>query len=120
MQACDPDHPRTPTFEAFVGSMQHGSRMDTYAGRHAYDAVCAAGLEDIEAEGVTAIVRGGDPRAVYRRLTMENVRDQVLASGNHDAQSFEGLLAVFDDPSFRYIDNLWLGIIGRVPQPAGN
>ena len=46
---------------------------------------------------------------------MENARSLSMASGRYTEESFQALLDCFDDPSFAYIDNLWIGIAGRVP-----
>ena len=95
-------------------------------------------LEEVSSEGQTDIVSGGSLRARYRRFTMEVARplsarredydeseyDELLAHPRRSLRSrVEGdydeseLLACFDDPTFRYIDCLWVAVWGK--RPAG-
>ncbi|MCH2169407.1 methyltransferase domain-containing protein [Myxococcota bacterium] len=114
MEPCDPSHPGTEIFLHYLEGLRDGRRMDVDAGRHAYRSLRAAGLTDLTCEGISAIVEGGSFRARYRKFTMENVRDMAVGSGNYTTESFQRLLDLFEDPSFSYIDNLWLGVTGRV------
>ena len=92
-----------------------GDRMDPNAGRRTDAAMRAAGLEIQSTEGATAITYGGDYRARYRKLTMEIARPMAIASGSWSETSLQALLDLFDDPTFGYVDNLWIGIVGRKP-----
>ncbi len=115
MEPCDPDHPKAEIFVRYRDGMKNGNRMDPRAGRHIYDAMRAAGLEDLSSEGVTAIAYGGSYRARYRKLTMENARPMAIASGAWTEASLQALLDLFEDPTFGYVDNLWIGVVGRRP-----
>lgn len=114
MEPCDPSHPGTEIFLHYLEGLRDGRRMDVDAGRHAYRSLRAAGLTDLDCEGVSAIVHGGSFRARYRKFTMENVREMAVGSGNYSAKAFQQLLDLFEDPTFSYVDNLWLGVTGRV------
>jgi len=116
IEPCDPEHPRAKVFSEYLAGMRRGDRMDPHAGRNVYQAFCDAGLEDIRCDAVTAIVTGGSFRALYRKHTMENVREMAIASGGHTAASLQALFDCFEDPSFRYVDNLWVGTSGRIPR----
>jgi SAM-dependent methyltransferase len=115
LEPCDPHHPRAAAFRDYVASMTRGDRMDGFAGRHTWQTLRAAGLEDLRTDATTAIAWGGTPRALYRKHTMENARELAIASGSYTEASLQALLDCFDDPSFGYIDNLWIGVTGRVP-----
>lgn len=115
LEPCDPEHPRAQVFRDYVASTTRGDRMDAFAGRHTWQALRNAGLEDIQTDAVSAIAWGGSPRALYRKHTMENARELALASGTYSEASFQALMDCFDDPSFGYIDNLWIDITGRTP-----
>ena len=115
-EPCDPAHPRAKVFGDYIASTGEGHRMDAFAGRHAYQAFVDAGLEDLRCEADTAIVRGGDARALYRKHTMENARELAVASGRYSEASYQELLDCFEDPSFHYVDALWVGVSGRVPR----
>jgi hypothetical protein len=89
--------------------------MDPYAGRNVYTALRDAGLEDLQSSAISEIVPGGSSRAKYRKETMENVRDMAVTHGNYTEESFQALMDCFDDPSFCYVDVLWIGVWGRRP-----
>ena len=112
---CDPGHPHADTFARYLEGVLAGDRMDPFAGRHVYCALADAGLENLQSSAITEIVCGGSPRARYRRETMENVREMAVGQGSYTEQSFQALLDCLDDPSFRYVDVLWVGVWGRRP-----
>ncbi len=115
IEPCDSEHPRAPVFRDYVAGMTRGERMDAFAGRHVLEALRELALEDVRADAVSAVAWGGTPRALYRKHTMENAREMAIGSGRYTEASFQALLDCFDDPSFAYIDNLWVGIRGRIP-----
>ncbi len=114
-QPCDPDHPSSAIFQFYLDGVMAGERMDPYAGRNVYRALVEAGLEDVQTNAQTEIVRGGSFRARYRRETMENVREMAIGAGSYSEASFEALLDCLADPSFHYVDVLWVGVWGRRP-----
>jgi 2-polyprenyl-3-methyl-5-hydroxy-6-metoxy-1,4-benzoquinol methylase len=114
-EACDPNHPRAKVFSDYIASTLRGDRMDPFAGRHTHQALLDAGLEEVETDATTAIVRGGSFRALYRKHTMENARELAIRSGTYTEASLQALLDCFEDQSFSFIDALWVGIRGRVP-----
>ena len=118
-EACDPAHRSAPIFRAYVEGVLGGDRMDPYAGRHVYSAMRAAGFEDLRSSALSEIVPGGSFRAAYRKETMENVREMAVTHGAYTEDSFQALLDCFDDPSFAYVDVLWIGVWGRRPEGAG-
>jgi SAM-dependent methyltransferase len=115
MAPCDPHHPGAGVFARYVDGMRNGARMDPNAGRRTDAAMRTAGLEIQSSEGATAITYGGDYRARYRKLTMEIARPMAIASGSWSETSLQTLLDLFDDQTFGYVDNLWIGIVGRKP-----
>lgn len=118
IEPCDPTHPRASAFREYIAGILRGERMDAFAGRHTWQALREAGLEELQADAVSALVWGGTPRALYRKHTMENARELALDGGSYSEDSFQALLDCFVDPSFAYIDNLWIGVAGRVPSGA--
>lgn len=112
-EPCDPDHPRAAIFRSYVDGVLGGDRMDPYAGRNMYAALRDAGLEDLRSSAVSEIVSGGSFRARYRKETMENVREMAVTHGTYTEESFQALMDCFDDPSFCYVDVLWIGVWGR-------
>jgi SAM-dependent methyltransferase len=113
--ACEADHPGASIFGEYLDGVLAGGRMDPFAGRHVYGALARAGLENLQSSATTEIVQGGGPRARYRRETMENVRELAIGAGRYTEESFQRLLDCLDDPTFHYVDVLWVGVWGRRP-----
>ena len=88
--------------------------MDAFVGRRVHD-VLGGSLEEVSSEGLTDIVSGGSLRARYRRFTMEVARPLSARREDYDESEYDGLLDCFDDPTFRYIDCLWVAVWGRRP-----
>ena len=72
--------------------------------------------EDLRSSAITERVEGGSFRARDRKQMMANVREMAIEHGRHTADSFQELMDRFGDPSFCYLDVLWVGVWGRRPQ----
>ena len=114
MVECEPDHPRAEVFRRFRERSTAGTRMDAFVGRRVHE-VLGARLQDVSSEGLTDFVCGGSLRARYRRFTMEVARPLSARRDDYDEAEYNELLACFDDPSFRYIDCLWVALWGKRP-----
>jgi len=114
-EPCDQGHPSASIFRFYLEGVLGGDRMDPYAGRNVYAALQEAGLEDLRSSAVSEIVPGGSFRARYRKETMENVREMAVTHGSYTETSFQELMDCLDDPSFSYVDVLWVGVWGRRP-----
>ena len=90
--------------------------IDTEYGRRLVDDLTAAGLADVAAEGRTAIVRGGSPPAAhFLRLTIEKLREPLIAGGRvRDAELAEALAAL-EDPAISIMFPLTVAAWGRRP-----
>jgi SAM-dependent methyltransferase len=115
-ESCDPGHPSAPVFDHYLDGVLRGDRMDPRAGRHVYAALRDLGLVDLRSAAQTEIVPGGSLRARYRKETMENVREMAIAHGQYTETSFQALMDCLEDPTFCYIDVLWVGVWGRRPE----
>ena len=116
MMECDPGHPRAEVFRRFRERSAAGTRMDAFVGRRVHQ-VLESNLEAVSSEGQTDIVSGGSLRARYRRFTMEVARPLSARREDYDEAEYDELLDCFDDPTFRYIDCLWVAVWGK--RPAG-
>lgn len=114
-EPCDASHPRAPVFQSYLDGVLAGDRMDPFAGRHVHRAMREIGLRDLRSSAVTELVEGGSFRARYRKETMENVREMAIEHGRYSESSFQDLMDCLDDPSFCYVDVLWVGVWGRRP-----
>ncbi len=119
-EICDPSHPGASIFRFYLDGVLGGDRMDPYAGRNVHAAMREMGLVDLQSSAVTEIVSGGSFRAAYRKETMENVREMAVTHGTYTEASFQELMDCFDDPSFCYVDVLWVGVWGRRPEGETN
>ena len=87
----------------FVAAMRHLEStcpVECEYGRRALADLAAVGLEDVRAEGRCPIVRGGTPLAGdFLRLTIEKLREPVLARGEVTPDEFSQALADLQDPN---------------------
>jgi SAM-dependent methyltransferase len=103
----------------FVAAMRHLEStcpIDCQYGRRALGDLTAVGLEDVQAEGRCPIVRGGTPLAAdFLRLTIEKLRDPVLAGGAVTAEEFAEALAALRDPNVTVVAPMTVAAWGRRP-----
>lgn len=85
-------------------------------GRRAMDDLTAVGLADVRAEGRCPIVRGGSPLAAdFLGLTLEKLRDPVLASGAVTTEEFAEAMAALRDPGTTIVAPMTVAAWGRRP-----
>ena len=90
--------------------------IDTEYGRRLVDDLTAAGLADVAAEGRTAIVRGGSPPAShFLRLTIEKLREPLIAGGRVRDTELAEALAALEDPAVSIMFPLTVAAWGRRP-----
>jgi SAM-dependent methyltransferase len=100
---------------AFVALCQ-STGVDPYAGRRGAGELRALGLREVDAEGRVYIVRGGTPAAEVWRLTAEQVRPRIIASGYLSEDEMTQVLALLTDPSFAWMEGLVMATWGRKPE----
>lgn len=103
----------------FVAAMRHLEStcpIDNQYGRRAMGDLAAVGLVDVQAEGRCPIVRGGTPLAAdFLRLTIEKLREPVLAGGAVTAEEFAEALAALQDPNTTVVAPMTVAAWGRRP-----
>jgi hypothetical protein len=73
-------------------------------------------LKDVHAEGRCPIVRGGSPLAAdFLRLTIEKLREAVLAGGTVTQEEFAEAVAALQDPSITVVAPMTVAAWGRRP-----
>ena len=83
-------------------------------GRRAMRDLAAVGLENVQAEGRCPIVRGGTPLAAdFLRLTIEKLREPVLAAGAVTAEEFAQAVAALQDPDVTVVAPMTVAAWGR-------
>jgi len=87
-------------------------------GRRAMADLRAVGLHDVQAEGRCPVVRGGSPLAKdFLLLTVEKLREPVLAAGDVTAAEFDRALADFQDPDVTVVAPMTVAAWGHRPSP---
>jgi len=103
----------------FVAAMRHLEStcpVDCEYGRRALGDLASVGLEDVQAQGRCPIVRGGTPLARdFLRLTVEKLREPVLAAGDVTTEEFGGALSDLQDPSVTVVAPMTVAAWGRRP-----
>lgn len=121
LPAPEVERAKAQLFARFTGAFTRlcaASGVDVYAGRRAYGELRALGLQDIDAEGRVFMVRGGTPNADVWRLTAEQVSEQLVRDSYLAADEMRGVLALFHDPEFVWMEALVMATWGRRP-PSG-
>jgi SAM-dependent methyltransferase len=87
-----------------------------YAGRRLYGEFHALGLSEVGAEGRVFMVRGGSaPAGEVWRLTAQQVRERIVATGLLGADEMERVVALLGDPAFVWMEGLVMAAWGRKP-----
>ena len=85
-------------------------------GRRAMRDLAAVGLAEVQAEGRCPIVRGGSPLAAgFLRLTLEKLREPVLAAGAVSEDEFAQAVAALQDPGTTVVAPMTVAAWGRRP-----
>ena len=90
---------------------------DTELGRHLYNDVSLCGLSDLQAEGFVAMQLGGTPSARFWKITLEQVREHVLASGALTLEEFDDYRTLLDSPEYRWLSVTMVSVWGRRTAP---
>lgn len=99
-------------WDALLGHLQSRG-YDTELGRRLYYEVVSAGIVDARAEGFVAMQLGGTPSARFWRITLEQIRDQIVASGRLTSQEFQRYQELLEDPGYRWLSLLMMSVWGR-------
>ena len=90
--------------------------MELEYGRRAMSDLAAVGLVEVQAEGRCPIVRGGSPLAAdFLRLTIEKLREPVLAGGAVSEEEFAHAMAALQDPDTTVVAPMTVAAWGRRP-----
>ena len=85
-------------------------------GRRAMADLAAVGLAGVQAEGRCPIVRGGSPLAAgFLRLTIEKLREPILASGSVTGEEFAQAVAALQDPGTTVVAPMTVAAWGTRP-----
>jgi hypothetical protein len=94
------------------------------AGRHAFDPIYGrrvagdladAGLAAVDAEGRVAMWRGGGDGGRIWRLTVQQLRDEMVETGIVTGEDVDVALELFDDPDAAVVSQITMAAWGRRP-----
>jgi len=92
------------------------SPVEVEYGRRLLDDLSAVGLVDVMAEGRCAVVRGGTPPAAdFLRLTLEKLREALLAERLVSEAEFVEAMAALQDPATTVVMPMTVAAWGRRP-----
>jgi SAM-dependent methyltransferase len=91
--------------------------FDWSYGQRLYGDLRVRGLTDMGAEGRVGVVQGDTPEAQFLRLTMEQMRDRLPATGWITADEVAAALVLLDDPEFIYQSAMMMAVWGRRSAP---
>jgi SAM-dependent methyltransferase len=105
-----------------VAAMRHLEQttvVDVQYGRRALDDLRAVGLADVHAEGRCPIVTGSDPLSRdFLRLTIEKLKEPLLASGDVTEADYTKAVSALQDPSHTVVAPMTVAAWGwRPDQP---
>jgi SAM-dependent methyltransferase len=113
----DPDHPAAAgfshTYRVLFESIRAARVMDPYFGRRVRGLIEQLGFVEIQNEGATSIIRGGEPDARFQQMTTELARGYLVAAGLLSEADFEELNRAYADPSFAFVGGIVFGAWGR-------
>jgi SAM-dependent methyltransferase len=116
-QPVDPEHPSAErfsrTYRVLFESVRAARVMDPYFGRRLRGLIEQLGLVEIQNEGATSIIRGGEPEARFQQMTMELGRGYLVAAGLLSDDDFEALNRAYADPSFAFVGGTLFAAWGR-------
>jgi hypothetical protein len=88
--------------------------VDTQYGRRLVNGLVAAGLKDVEAEARAPIVRGASPPAAqFLRLTIEKLREPLIAEHRVNDAELDDVVAILQDPAVTVMFPLTVAAWGR-------
>ena len=92
----------TKVREATLGVMRTRG-LDPQFGRKLVNELRSAGLDQVQASGRTAVVRGGTPEMAFYRLSVTALRDRAVQSRAVTDAEVDHVMRLYEDPSFTFV-----------------
>jgi SAM-dependent methyltransferase len=87
--------------------------VDSYFGRRLPERLRARGLRQVGNEGRVWIMEGGSAGALWFKLSLAHLRDQLVGPGKLNDAEVDETLALFDDPGFAAFTPIIVGAWGQ-------
>jgi len=94
------------------------ARGHVYCGRHLYGFLCALGLTDIHAEGRVPLLLAGTTATYWKRLSVEQLRKDVINAHLATEAEIEAYFALLDSPNF--VSQGFIVMTARGRRPNGH
>jgi SAM-dependent methyltransferase len=88
-------------------------RFDLHYGRRVTGDLADAGLADVAGEGRVSMWRGGQAGGNVWRLTLNQLRDAMVASGLVTSADVDAVIALCHDPAFAFVSPIVMAARGR-------
>ena len=114
----------TPSKELFMKVEQGKDRVmaargHLYCGRHLYGFLCALGLTEVHAEGRVSLLLGGTVETQWKRLSVEQLRKDIINAHGATEAEIEAYFALLDAPNFVAQGFIVMTAWGRRPNGHG-
>lgn len=104
---------------AHLAVLIESNGFDPAYGRRLSGALAEAGLVNLGAEGRAAMWGGADAGGALFRLTLEQLREPMIAARRVTADEIDQALDLLTDPSFTFLSQLTIAAWGRRPSLSG-
>jgi len=106
----------TRVHDAHLAVLAERHAFDPFCGRRLYRALSTAGLARVDSEGRLSIWRGGQPGGGLLRLTLVQLREQLIAHGGVIAAEVDAMIDLCDDPGLVFMSQATIAAWGHRPR----
>jgi hypothetical protein len=92
-----------------------GRGFDPFYGRRLLGDLRARGLVDVATEGRIFCWSGGSAGATAWRLTLQQLREELIATGEFTASELATAISLFDDPDVAFLSQVTIAAWGHRP-----
>jgi SAM-dependent methyltransferase len=104
-------------WDALLGHLQSRG-YDKELGRRLYYDLVSARMVDVRAAGIVGMMLGGTPSARLWRSTLEQIQNEIIASGRLTPEDFHRYRELLEDPEYRWLSPTLMSVWGRRALPS--
>jgi SAM-dependent methyltransferase len=102
--------------DAHLAVLAERHSFDPFCGRGLYRALSSAGVAQVNTEGRLSIWRGGQSGTGLLRLTLVQLRDQLIAQGWVTAAEVDAMIDLCNDPRLVFMSQATIAAWGHLPR----
>jgi SAM-dependent methyltransferase len=106
----------TRVIDAHHAVLAEQHSFDPFYGRGLDAALSTAGFEQVQCEGRLSVWRGGQPGGTLWRLTLLQLREQLIADGRVTAADVDTVIDLCDDPRLEFMSQATIAAWGYRPR----